>query len=85
MLIRLRWTRNGFKTLFHETKNEQLNLSLIIEAIRNSTKEELNIFTNLVIPYIHQLKISESWTKDHIPISTMINFDLNHDEVKMLC
>ena len=85
MLIRLRWTRNGFKTLFHETKNEQLNLSLIIEAIRNSTKEELNIFTNLVIPYIHQLKIPESWTKDQNPKSSMINFNLNHDEVKMLC
>jgi len=67
MLIRLRWTRNGFKTLFHETKNEQLDLSLTIEAIRNSTTEELNIFTNLFIPYIHQSKIPESWTKEQNP------------------
>lgn len=85
MLSKLRWTRNGFKTLFNETKNEKMNMTRIIEGINNSTIEELAIFTNLVIPYNHQQKIPETWTKDISENTNMNHFNLNFAQVKMLC
>ncbi|KRX01848.1 hypothetical protein PPERSA_00470 [Pseudocohnilembus persalinus] len=87
LLIKLRWTRSGAKSLFHILNgldNTEKDIENINQILQNCTDKELKIFSTDINKLLNESKIPVSWQYKN-GINLKENIQNNFEFIKKIC